>query len=78
MLTGCARVHAAGILPPPLDPAVSPAMMIHQMSYQLYSQQISALSLIPGLCLKLLPPSVLEATDSSSVGWWEDEEALIR
>jgi hypothetical protein len=52
---------------------------MHHPSYQSFTQQISSLSLIPGLCLKLLPPSILEPPSSSddSVGWWEHEEALV-
>lgn len=55
----------------------SPAMLPQTADYQAFSQQISALSLIPGLCLKFLPPSIIGEEGADSVGWWEDEETLI-
>lgn len=69
---------SANLLPPPLLSNLSPTLLPGNPDYQAYTQQITALSLIPGLSLKLLPPSVLESPSATGVGWWEDEEALIR
>lgn len=69
---------SANLLPPPLLPNLSPTLLPGNADYQAYTQQITALSLIPGLSLKFLPPSVLESPSADGVGWWEDEEALIR
>lgn len=68
---------AAGLLPPPLPSNISPTLLPHQQFYQTYVRQLSALALVPGVCLKFLPPTILEAA-GDGVGWWEDEEDLIR
>ncbi|KAL7417824.1 hypothetical protein BDY24DRAFT_437347 [Mrakia frigida] len=71
------NVVLSNLLPPPLLSNLSPTLLPGNPDYQAYTQQITALSLIPGLSLKLLPPSVLESPSATGVGWWEDEEALI-
>lgn len=52
-------------------------MLPHQAFYQTYVRQLSALALVPGVCLKFLPPTILNSSGDSA-GWWTDEDDLIR
>lgn len=68
----------AGLLPPPLPSDLSSTMLPHQAFYQTYIRQLSALALVPGVCLKLLPPTMLETSRGGTSSWWSNEDDLIR
>jgi hypothetical protein len=52
-------------------------MLPHQAFYQTYVRQLSALALVPGVCLKLLPPTIINSAGAGA-GWWADEDELLR
>jgi hypothetical protein len=55
---------------------ISPTLLPHQPFFQTYVRQLSALALVPGVCLKFLPPTILKG-EGDGAGWWEDEESFI-